>query len=94
MEKARTVDLSSLGGAICGGFIGIFLGALIGAVYGAFQGNVSLGLDGAILGGLLLTVAGGVYGTVLGLAEEVSLPRGRREREVVGEMAHRGPGSS
>jgi hypothetical protein len=63
-RDSKPFFLLALGGAVWGGFLGIFGGALLGTVYGLFVGDVSLGLDGAILGGSSLSF----FGAALGVA--------------------------
>jgi hypothetical protein len=64
----------ALGGAVCGGFLGIPLGAALGLILGLVWGNVSWGLDGAVFGVLGLSAAGAVVGAWLGVtADERSL---------------------
>ena len=79
MNRVETIWRSALGGAVCGGFLGIFAGGLLGAAIGTFLGNIGLGLDGAIAGGTILVLAGAIYG-----ATAYDRPRsfhpGRRER--------------
>jgi hypothetical protein len=66
----------AMGGAVCGGFLGIPLGAALGLILGLVWGHVSWGLDGAVLGILVLSGAGAVTGAFLGLtADERSLSR-------------------
>jgi hypothetical protein len=67
MRESTSIFFLALGGAVWGGFVGIFGGALVGALYGGWVGNVALGLDGAMLGGLALTVFGAVYGVSVGI---------------------------
>jgi hypothetical protein len=74
MRKARQVARMALGGAVCGGLIGIPLGAVVGLLIGLFFGHVSWGLDGAVLGILALSAAGAGLGAFLGItADERSL---------------------
>ena len=62
MKEAKTVWRTAVGGAICGGFLGMFGGGLLGVLGGTFLGNIALGLDGAIAGGAVLAAAGAIYG--------------------------------
>ena len=91
MSRAVLVFRMSLGGAICGGFLGILAGVACGVVYGAWRGDVSLGLDGALLGGGALAVAGALYGAVLGWAERGSSEPVSREGRIAPEAGHRQP---
>jgi hypothetical protein len=63
MSRLGVALRMSLGGAVCGGFLGIFAGGLFGAVVGLFLGNVSIGLDAALLVGCL----GGLTGVLVGV---------------------------
>jgi hypothetical protein len=64
----------SLGGAACGGLLGIPLGAVIGLLVGLIWGHVSWGLDGAVVGMSALSAAGAMLGAWLGItADERSL---------------------
>jgi hypothetical protein len=77
MRKARQVARMTLGGAVCGGLLGIPLGAAVGLLIGLFCGHVSWGLDGAVLGILTLTAAGAALGAFLGItadARSLTLP--------------------
>jgi len=64
MKEARTVLRAAMGGAICGGFLGIFGGGLLGVLGGIYLRNISLGLDGAITGGAVSALCGAIYGVV------------------------------
>jgi hypothetical protein len=59
----------TLGGAVCGFFVGSCSGALLGLIYGAIVGNLDHGLDGALVGGGLLGAVGGIYGATLALVD-------------------------
>jgi len=74
MKQTHLALRMSLGGALCGGYLGIIAGALVGAAYGWFVDNLSLGLDGAMVGGAIAAAAGAVYGLIAGVDE------GRRNR--------------
>jgi hypothetical protein len=63
----------TLGGAVCGGLLGLPLGAVLGLIIGLCFGRVSWGLDGAVLGILGLTVAGAVVGLWLGVTADERL---------------------
>jgi hypothetical protein len=65
MKDRNSTLLLLLGGAVFGGFTGIFLGGALGAVYGLLVGDVSLGLDGAIVVGICLVLAGALYGALV-----------------------------
>jgi hypothetical protein len=74
MRKTRQVARMALGGAVCGGLLGIPLGAAVGVLIGLFCGHVSWGLDGAVVGILALSAAGAGLGAYLGItADEHSL---------------------
>jgi hypothetical protein len=60
----------AMGGAVCGGLLGIPLGAALGLIVGLWCGNVSWGLDGAVLGILSLSAAGAVVGGFLGVTAD------------------------
>jgi hypothetical protein len=60
----------TMGGAVCGGFLGIPLGAALGLILGLCYGQVAWGLDGAVLGVLGLAAAGAVVGAILGLTAD------------------------
>jgi len=63
-----------LGGAVCGGLVGIPLGAALGLIIGLCCGQLSWGLDGAVLGILGLSAGGAVVGGFLGVtADEQTL---------------------
>lgn len=74
MKRTHLALRMSLGGALCGGYLGIISGALVGAAYGWFVNNLSLGLDGAMVGGAIAAAGGAVYGLIAGVDE------GRRSR--------------
>ncbi len=59
-----------VGGAICGGLLGIPLGAALGLIVGLCCGHVSWGLDGAVWGILVLSAAGAVLGGFLGVTAD------------------------
>jgi hypothetical protein len=69
MKRLSVPLRMSLGGAVCGGYLGILGGAVVGAVYGFCVHNVSLGLDGAMLGGAAAASVGAMFGMVSGLLE-------------------------
>jgi hypothetical protein len=71
MRETVMVMRVAMGGAICGGFLGIFGGGILGVVCGIFLGNVAFGLDGAIILGIVLAGAGAVYGGVQGFNDFV-----------------------
>ena len=60
----------ALGGAVCGGLLGIPLGAVIGVIIGLCFGHVSWGLDGAVLGILSLALTGAIVGVLLGVTAD------------------------
>ena len=70
MRKARQVARMALGGAVCGGLIGLPLGAAVGLLIGLFCGHVSWGLDGAVLGILALSTVGAALGAYLGVTAD------------------------
>lgn len=80
MNRLRLTLRMSLGGAICGGYLGILAGACVGGLYGWWAGNLSFGLDGALIGGGLTALAGAVYGMVMGLEEFAGKPVPEREK--------------
>lgn len=79
MSRVILIARMALGGAICGGFLGVLAGTAAGAVFGACRGDVSLGLDGALFGGGILALAGALYGFVLELTEDGPEPGFRRQ---------------
>src|SRR5262245_12562391 len=72
MSKARKAFRLALGGAVCGGFLGIFVGGLLGVVVGWCLGNFSIGLDGALIGWCLCGLGGGIYGGVLAIRDIIA----------------------
>ena len=75
MKRTNLALRMSLGGAVCGGYLGILAGAFAGVIYGWFVGNLSLGLDGAMVGGAIFAAGGAIYGMVAGVDE------GRKKHE-------------
>jgi hypothetical protein len=69
MRETRPAVTLLLGGALCGGLLGIVGGALLLSAYGALVGNIALGLDGAIFGGVLLSLGGAAYGLTVWLVD-------------------------
>jgi hypothetical protein len=65
MSKLRTAVRMSLGGAVCGSFLGIFAGGLLGALCGSLVGDTSLGLEGALAGGCVGCLGGAICGAAL-----------------------------
>ena len=70
MRRTRQVARMAMGGAVCGGLLGIPLGAALGVIVGWWCGNVSWGLDGAVLGILLLGAVGALVGAFLGVTAD------------------------
>jgi hypothetical protein len=60
----------ALGGAVCGGLLGIPLGAALGLIIGLCCGQISWGLDGAVLGILGLAAGGAIVGGLLGVTAD------------------------
>jgi hypothetical protein len=81
MKRAPTIMRSTLGGAICGGFVGIFGGGLVGAIWGALTGDISFGLDVAVFAAAGLALAGGIYGLASWWPDEHTPPRLERNLE-------------
>lgn len=75
MKRVGLALRMTLGGAVCGGYLGILLGAVSGALYGWYASDLSYGLMGAMVGGATVAVGGAVYGMVAGLDE------GRKEAQ-------------
>jgi hypothetical protein len=69
MNRMRLALRMSLGGAVCGSFLGIFTGGLLGGLGGLLLGNMSLGLDGALLTGSAGCLSGAVWGASLAARE-------------------------
>ncbi len=69
-QRVRQVARMTLGGAVCGGLLGIPVGAVFGIVLGLWCGHVSWGLDGAVFGLPTLGVAGALIGSWLGLTAD------------------------
>ena len=69
MKRVNVTLRMALGGAVCGGYVGILLGAMAGVVYGLFVQNLSFGLDGAMLGGAVAACGGALLGFILGVIE-------------------------
>jgi hypothetical protein len=70
MRKTRQVARMALGGAVCGGLLGIPLGAAVGLLIGLFWGHASWGLDGAVVGVLALIAVGAALGAYLGITAD------------------------
>lgn len=69
MKRLGIALRMSLGGAICGGYLGIIAGAIGGALYGLAVGDLSHGLMGAMIGGSVAALAGAVLGMIVGVDE-------------------------
>jgi hypothetical protein len=70
MRRTRQILRMALGGAVCGGLVGIPLGAAVGLLIGLCYGHVSWGLDGALAGILVLSAAGAALGIYLGITAD------------------------
>jgi hypothetical protein len=68
--KVRTILTLCLGGAVCGGYVGVPLGGLVGLGYGIWIGELEFAFAGAVLGFLFFALMGIVYGAILGIKED------------------------
>jgi hypothetical protein len=81
--KLRTTLTLCLGGAVCGGYVGVPLGGLVGLVYGLFVGEPEFAFAGAVFGFLFFAVIGIMYGAVLGIRGEAKPRRASVESKAL-----------
>jgi hypothetical protein len=77
MSRVATALRMGLGGAVFGGFLGIFAGGLLGALLGGLVGDVSVGLDGGLFAGCAGFLGGGLFGVFLAAREDAKAVSGR-----------------
>lgn len=64
----------TLGGIVCGSFLGMFAGGILVALAGALWGDFSLGLDGALVGGGVGCLSGALLGALLAARDSAQCP--------------------